>query len=243
MAEEGVSGNEGDDVIGETYSERGQEQADDSVAVEPGENAVRHPRDRACPGVPDRVAEEIDPKHENHRGEGVPDRNVKELFLPGLGRFQEVVEGKDEGHQHADVHRPDILGVFPALVVPHQKSDVPNENPQVPDPVGDLAEPPAVQGSAGQVRHVVEHGPHQGGAGEPEDHGVGVDRPQPAEDEPGDVIVQPEFRGDHPRSEDEPTQGGNDEPDRRSHKPAANRFPGFIGFVLHNKCLKCLECA
>ena len=113
----GCSHRDGDDIVGNGNREGSEEEADDAVAVEPGEYGIGHAGNRPGGGIPDCIAEEVDEEGEEERCHCVPDGYVEDLFLPAGNRLEEVEKGKEKSQEDHDIHRPDPFGVLPALSV------------------------------------------------------------------------------------------------------------------------------
>ena len=200
VAEQWYATGNGYHKIGDAHGEGCKEKADDSVSVEPGEYPVGHSRDGAGSRIPDGVSEKIDEKREDQGPERIPHGDIEQLLLAGGNCLEEVEEGDGEGQKDHHIHGPYPFGVLAALGVTEGECHGPCRNGQVPDPQGETGGCNAVKGRPHESWHEVMDGADQSGADEAENHHVGMDRPEPAEDEPGDIPIEGEVGGDHRRS-------------------------------------------
>ena len=181
-------------VVHDAEEAGSQEETDRIVSVPPLHHRVDRARvDRIGLGPRYRhgqVVEDVQDRDGQDVGakEPVGDVDVADAALGDGAEEDHRIGDPDRGDQ--DVDRPDQLGVFMALGQAHRQGDRGGDDDRLPAPERERREPIGEQAHmAGALDHVVR-GREQAAAAEGEDHRIGVQRPQAAVAEPGDVEIQ-----------------------------------------------------
>ncbi len=132
---------DGDHIVGYSHSQRGEEECDDVMAIEPGQDRIGNSHERSGFRVPYGIAEKIGEEGENDRAQHIPDGHIEEVFPSIPDGLKQVVKDQAQNDEDPNIDGPDELGVFPILGVPHGKGEDPSSDGQVPRPKRDLANP------------------------------------------------------------------------------------------------------
>ena len=96
VAVEGASRGDGQHVIGDRQGQRGQQESENVMAVEPEDNGIRNPDKGAAARFPNDIADAIGTGCQHHSGADIPDRHIENrLFSPHDGH-QKI----DDGHEN-----------------------------------------------------------------------------------------------------------------------------------------------
>ncbi|MHC2621203.1 hypothetical protein ACVIW2_003235 [Bradyrhizobium huanghuaihaiense] len=221
------------EVVHDGEEAGGQEEADRVMAVPPLEHRILD----AAPGDVGLRAERRDGKrrvvaemqHRDRHDEGevepVRDEDVRFLALDDGDEEDEQIDHPDDGQPQVRV--PFRLGIFLRLGDAEQIARARDEDEEV---VADHDEPGreiAGEANATGLLHDVEGARDQHVAAEGEDHGRGVQRPQPAELNPGQIEVQ--RRPGQLRGDDETDEEAGDAPEHRHEGAELDRPHVVVG--------------
>ena len=220
----------GDEVVHDAEEAGGQEETDGVVAVPPLHHGVLHA------GV-DRVR--LGPRHRQRRavdhvqqGDGQDERAVEpvgdvDVAHAALGeRAEEHDRVGDPHHGNQNVDRPFELGVLLGGGDAERQRDGRRDDHRLPAPEAEGREPAGEQPHMAGALHDVIRSREQRRAAEGEHHGVGVQRPQAREREPGNVEI--ERRPGHLRGDDHADQHADDAPDH-GHDGKLPHDPELVG--------------
>jgi 23S rRNA (cytosine1962-C5)-methyltransferase len=140
-----------------------------------------------------------------------PVRDV-DVFLGPLGDRAEEHDGiADPHHRNDQVNGPLQLRVLLAGGDPERQGNRGQDDDELPAPKGKCRKGPEGEAHAAGALHHVVGSCKKCAPAEGENHGVGMQRPQPAECQPGDIEV--EIRPGHLGGDEHPNQHAHHAPD------------------------------
>nr|GEU28321.1 hypothetical protein [Tanacetum cinerariifolium] len=183
-----------DEVIDHAQVAGGEDEAHRVMAVPPLDHGVLHARvGRVRLGEAGRhhgALHHVQDGHGQDVGAEEPVGHVDVLDLAGEQGAEEHDGVRDPHHRDQDRDRPFELRVFLAARKTHGQRDHGQQDHGLPAPEGEGSQRVGKQPHlAGALHHVVRRG-KQAADAERKDHGIGVQRPQAAVGQPGDVQVQ-----------------------------------------------------
>ena len=214
----------GHEVVHDPEETRGQEEPDGVVPVPPLDHRVLHPGVEGV-GLPQahrdhRAVDDVQHGDGEDEGGEEPVRHVDVADPAFRDGAEEDDRVRHPHHRDEDVDRPFELRVLLALGDTERQGDGGKHDHHLPAPEGEGREPPAEQANVAGALHDVVRGREQRRAAEREDHGVGVQRTEPAVGQPRDVEV--ERRPRELRGDDDADQHADDSPHDGHHRELAN---------------------
>ena len=187
----------GQEIVHHAEEAGGEEEADGVVAVPPLRHRVLDAGEQRVALRPEerdrhrQVVDDVQHRDGDDEGEIIPVRDIDVRLLAPQDRAQEddQVDDPDDGEPEVDI--PFRLGIFAALGDAQHIARGGEHDEELVAPEEEAGElGPAEERHPAGALDDVERGAEQRVAAEGEDHGRGVDRPQPAEGGPFEAEVE-----------------------------------------------------
>ena len=222
-------------IIHDAQNRRGKEEGYGVVPVPPLDEAVLHAaEDRVTVrerGRDRQVVDDVEHRHGDDRRDVEPEGDVEGLLVAPGERPEEVHREHDPDDGDGDVDGPDELGVFLAAGETEWERDGRGHDDELPAPEVERGEEIAREARLHKpLRRVVDAGEHHV-ADKGEDDGVGVERAESAETQPGLAEVGlPEVELGRDEHADEHADGAPDDGCEHElpHDPVGEFYGGFL---------------